>query len=220
MFECIYPLSDKYGRTATVVLGDGTTKRPVEGWGYARYKLHRIPIRRKELYIPDLGTHLTSITQHYKYQGCYFHAENNTALLAFPSAVLQVNSTNELTLPITPSHPSDTLIFDQETAALSDDPATSYHAIQLTSQPMCNFVSDNALTTSPSTPAPHVLPPSAIRDLPQHQVLIKPLTDNVIIPTKDTPGSAGFDVYNPSPQLLPPHTITKIPLQFSLSFDN
>ena len=31
MFECIYyPLADKYGCTATVVLGDGTTTRPVK----------------------------------------------------------------------------------------------------------------------------------------------------------------------------------------------
>ncbi len=206
-----------YGRNATVILGDGTTTRPVQGWGYARYRLNGIPIRRKELYIPDLGTHLTSITQHYKYQDCYFHAENRTALLAFPSVVLQVDCDHELSLPISHSLSSDTLIFNEETAPPSADESSPHTtSIQLTSQPMCKYISENAQATNTNT---DTSPPlhQAMHE-PQHEVLIKPLTDNIRIPSKGTPGSAGFDVYNPSPQELPPHSITKIPLNFSLAF--
>ncbi len=89
-FDKIHPLHNTYGRTATVVLlGDGTTTRPVLGWGYARYMLNGIPVRKKELYVPSLGTLLTLVTQHCQYQGCYFHAENGQAILAFPENVLQ-----------------------------------------------------------------------------------------------------------------------------------
>lgn len=101
MFGTIYPLHDKHGRSAQVILGDGVTKQPVMGWGYA--KLNGIPVRKKkELYVPNIGIHLTSVTQHCQYQGCYFHAENGKALLAFPDNVLQVVYTDELTLQLNP----------------------------------------------------------------------------------------------------------------------
>ena len=51
MFDTIHPLHDKFGKSAQVTLGDGTTTRPVLGWGYARYiMLNGIPVRK---YIRD-----------------------------------------------------------------------------------------------------------------------------------------------------------------------
>lgn len=103
MFDTIHPLHDKYGRSAQVILGDGTTTRPVLGWGYSKYMLNGIPVWKKEPYVPSIGTHLTSVTQHCQYQGCYFHAENGgTAILAFPDNVLQIDCKDELTLELSP----------------------------------------------------------------------------------------------------------------------
>ncbi len=205
MFDTIYPLHDKFGRSAQVILGDGVTKQPVKGWwGYAKYSLNGIPVRKKELFVPNIGTHLTSVTQHCQYQGCYFHAENGKALLAFPDNVLQVDCTDELTLQLNTIDSSRPVIFDQETAPLYYDSPDTTTTVHLANQAMCNLVTD------PRT-----------ADLPTDKVLFQPLTDNTIIPTKGTPGSAGYDVFCPIPTHLPPHSITnKIPLlNFSLAFD-
>lgn len=72
MFDEIHPLHDKYGISAKVILGDGTTStRPVLGLGYyAKYILNGIPVRKTELYVPSIGTYLTLVTQHSQYEGC------------------------------------------------------------------------------------------------------------------------------------------------------
>ena len=201
MFDIIHPLHDKYGRSAKVILGDGTTTRPVLGWGYAKYKLNGIPIRKKELYVPSIGTHLTSVQQHCKYQGCYFHAENGKALLAFPDNVLRIDCKDELTLPMHTIPQSAPVIFDQETASIFNDEHDTTITNKLADQVMCNHVTESKLSS-----------------LPTETVLFRPLTDNTLIPSKGTSGSAGYDVFCPTPTPLPPDSITKIPLNFSLAF--
>lgn len=81
----------------------------------------------------------------------------------------------------------------------SPDTTTTVH---LANQAMCNLVTDTRTA-----------------DLPTNTVLFQPLADNTIIPMKGTPGSAGYDVFCPILTHLPPHSITKIPLNFSLAFD-
>ena len=56
--------------------------------------MNGIPVRKLELYVPALGSkgHLMSISQHMKYEGCYFLAENNQAILAFLNAIIDAHT--------------------------------------------------------------------------------------------------------------------------------
>ena len=81
-----------------VTLGDETTTLPIEGYGFMNYTLNDKRMRKIGYYVPGLGTTLISIKQHIKYQGCYFHAENNTVLLAYPKAVLYATTDPEFAL--------------------------------------------------------------------------------------------------------------------------
>lgn len=98
------------------------------------------------------------------------------------------------------------VIFDQETAPLyfdTPDTASTTHLL-LADQAMCNLITESNMSKLPTDTT----------------VLFQPHTDNTIVPSKGTPGSAGYDVYCPSPTTLLPNSITKkIPLNFSLTFD-
>ena len=67
------------------------------------YLLDNHRVQKMGYYVPNLGTPLLSIKQHIKYKGCYFHAEDNLCILAFPGFVIQATIADEITLPITPS---------------------------------------------------------------------------------------------------------------------
>ena len=51
-----------------------------------------------------------------KYEGCYFLAENYQAILAFPNAVIDAHTDNEITIDITPLATDQNPIFDEEYA--------------------------------------------------------------------------------------------------------
>ena len=70
------------------------------------YTLNGKRIRKIGYYAPGLGTTLISIKQHIKYQGCYFHAENDTVLLAYLKVVLYATTDPEFLLTIKPSKQS------------------------------------------------------------------------------------------------------------------
>ena len=70
-------------------------------------------------YVSNLGTTLISIKQQITYKGCYFHAEENSCILAFPGCIIQENIDNEITLLITPAtNLSQSYAFDQDTSKL------------------------------------------------------------------------------------------------------
>jgi hypothetical protein len=74
--------------TPKALMGDDTTALPIEGYGYIDYIVHNHRIRHFAYYVPLLGTTLISIKQHMSYQGCYFHAEAQSTVLAFPNFLL------------------------------------------------------------------------------------------------------------------------------------
>jgi hypothetical protein len=93
LFESINPLK----RRQYVTLGDDKTTLIIKGYGFMNYLLDGKCIRRIGYYVPQLGTTLLSIRQHMKYQGCFFHAENDIVTLAFPSVTLHTQTTPEFT---------------------------------------------------------------------------------------------------------------------------
>ena len=107
-FEEIFPLLDEHGNKPQVLLGDNHTTCDKEGYSYVRYAINGYPIRKVQLYIPALGQqgHLTSIIQHSKYCGCYFHVEKNLATLAFSNKLITVPCTGIITMTIEPLSPT------------------------------------------------------------------------------------------------------------------
>ena len=116
LFEYIIPLhSNKY-----VTLGDDKTTLIIKGYGMMNYLLNGKRIRRFGYYVPGLGITLLSIKQHIKYKGCYFHAENDQVILAYPKAVLFTQTDPEFLLDIAPAkHLTHSYAFDEEKAIFS-----------------------------------------------------------------------------------------------------
>ena len=113
LFEYIVPLKKrKY-----VTLGDDKTSLIIKGYGMMNYLLNGKRVRRFGYFVPELGVTLLSIKQHVKYQGCFFHAENDSVILAYPKAVLYVTTEPEFALKIAPArHLNTNYIFDEEKA--------------------------------------------------------------------------------------------------------
>ena len=197
-FETIQPLVDRYGRKAFAVLGDGTTKCEIQGHGYARYKLNGIAVRRHELYVPSLNGHLTSVLNHSKYQGCYFHCENESATLAFPNTTIAANCEDEITMTITPLLSSDVIQFDEEVA------------------PKCKKFEEKLSLTMYSANATTWMDEKDTLPISQ-KVQIKKIRDTARFPHRATPGSAGYDVYAPSKYVIEPNAIVKIPLGIAIT---
>ena len=73
-------------------------------------------------YVPDLGCSLFSVRQHAHYQGCYFHAENNTCILAFPDFMINPTMDPEIMVYIKkPSQPIK-MDFNETIADLAETP--------------------------------------------------------------------------------------------------
>jgi hypothetical protein len=196
-FETIHPLVDRYGRTAFAILGDGTTKCEIKGHGYAQYNIDGKPVQRHELYVPNLNGHLTSVLQHSKFQGCYFHCENQSALLAFPTATMSANCDDEITMPISMQKPDDVLIFNEE------------HAKK------CDKYTKNKTLSVYSAKATEWLDEADVSPLTE-TVKIRKIRDGAMYPTQASEGAAGYDV-SPSKYIIQPNEIVKIPLGIAIS---
>ena len=123
-------------------------------------------------YVPNLGTTLISVRQHIQYKGCYFHAENNECVLAFPSFISTTVIGDEITLPISPSKNSpDPIDFDEQTAELCKPSKSIFTVVN-----------------------PAISKMAIIKTKDTTQVFIKQLLPNAYIPRQSTPGAAGFDV--------------------------
>jgi dUTPase/transposase InsO family protein len=85
-----------------VVMGDDTTKLQIKGYGYIHFLVHGRSIRLFSYYVPDLGTTLLSIKQHMSIQGCYFHAEADHTVLAFPTFQIHPRVSSEIDMLLTP----------------------------------------------------------------------------------------------------------------------
>ena len=80
-----------------VLLGDGQTALPIQGYSTMRMQLCGKILKLYAYYVPQLGDiTLISSKQHSQYQGNYIHKENNTTLLAFPSFLISLATNNKI----------------------------------------------------------------------------------------------------------------------------
>ena len=75
-------------------------------------------------FVTDLGCSLFSVQQHAHYQGCQFHAENNSCSLAFPTFILTPKMDPEIMVLIETPTQSTNLDFNETTAPLATDQPT------------------------------------------------------------------------------------------------
>ena len=77
MFDYITPINNTTGHPLIVQQGDGSYLN-IKGYRQVTEQINGRTIRTMAYYVPDLGCSLFSVRQHVRYQGCHFHAENNT----------------------------------------------------------------------------------------------------------------------------------------------
>ena len=202
MFEEFFPLTDNEGGKPFALLGDGSTTCAIEGYGYATYRLNRHPFRKLQLYVPALkNSHLTSILQHSKYKGCYFHSKNKKATLAFPPAMINADCKGEITIKIDPittaaERSTITYMFDKQYATPASHDTTKVAFYPAT----CNqFIEQENTKNLTET------------------VKIQKLGRNAKIPEQATDRSVGYDLHHPISTIIPANQSIKIPLNFALS---
>ena len=162
-----------------VTLGDNSTCCQIYGYGYITVQLKSYTIRLLALYVPALGdTTLLSIKQHMQWRGAFFHAENHQATLAFPTFSINMFVHNEIEHPLEPSTRTGNFDFDEAHAI----PSTIN-----TSTSTCRLVKQNILDHLPSPQDYHQF---------TNTVTFQQLAPEVIIPSKSTPGSIGYDVHS------------------------
>jgi deoxyuridine 5'-triphosphate nucleotidohydrolase len=187
LFESIIPLK----RRKYVTLGDDKTTLIIKGYGFMNYLLNGKRIRRIGYYVPNLGTTLLSIRQHMKYQGCFFHAENETVTLAFPSEIIHTQTDPEFTMSIQPAkHLSNPFIFNESEAIFSSNGDRRKYKVLNTAK--AKYISKSDHISNAST------------------VRVKKLISHARLPKRATEGSIGFDITSAHDAKLEPQSITKI----------
>ena len=181
LFEYIVPINE----AKFALLGDDTTKLKIEGYGTMNYFINNKRIRRMGYYVPTLGTTLLSIKRHIQYAGCYFHAENNNATLAYPTHLIDIQTQPEFQIQLYPaSHSTLPYLFDEQDAIL----------LANTKRRKFNII--------PSSQAR--LLPKTVHSKFQDTIRVKKLIPDAKLPSRATPGSAGFDVKSSHSTVIPP----------------
>jgi dUTP pyrophosphatase len=189
------------------MLGDETTFHPVCGYGWINYFIGGHQFCQLALYVPALGkTTLLSVKQHMCWQGDYFHAEDNEAILAFPNCQIQFDITPEISIPIHPAaHSTSHYAFDE--AAAVPIPSLNNHV-----QQSIDLVSKHVTTCLPD-PEDH---------LQFHQTVqlmcISP--NNATMSSQATPDSIGYDVTSTQHVIIPPGNICEISTSLSTALPN
>jgi deoxyuridine 5'-triphosphate nucleotidohydrolase len=186
------------------VMGNDSTSLPIAGYGMMNKIIHNKKIRIMGYYVPDLGVTLLSVKQHSKYQGCYFHAQSNEAMLAYPSFIIHPSTTNEIEVLFKSGKTDDSkpIDFDQQ------------RALECPTKKQSNQTNHN-ITMYPKSMQQHV--PSSQRTRFQETVQIQKLIDSAKIPTCSTKGSIGYDVYSTVDVTVQPGQIYKIPTGLATS---
>ena len=200
MFEEIFPRTNENGKKPFALLGDGTTTCTIEGYSY--HRLNGLPIQNLQLFVPALkNSHLTSILQHSKYKGCYFHSKNKKTTLAFPSAIINANCKGEITIKIDPitttcDHANTIYMFDEQYTTSASDKITK-------------------VSFYPAVYNKFIKPDDAKQV--SETVKIKKLDKNAKIPKHATDGSLGYDLHSPISTIISAGQTIKIPQKFALS---
>ena len=208
LFEHIsHFVNDINNPAPTVTLGDDVTTHPIQGYGWMNYMVDGRRIRQKGYYVPNLGNiTLISIINHMKYKGNFFHCENNTATLAYPTFIVDLQIAPELQMEISPaSHLTTHFDYDEQTAILSN--------INTTNKDQCK------LRMVSTEVAQYISNPSAQQKF-SHEVKIMKLVESAHIPQKGTPNSIGYDVRAITNTTINPGQIQKVGTGLSTAFSN
>ena len=187
LFEYVVPIKHK----KFAVLGDDKTQLRIHGYGMMNYFVNGLRIRKMGYYVPGLSTTLISIKQHMKYDGCFFHAENNEAVLAYPAAIVSVKCNPEMHVNISSAVTSNKPYTFDETSAILSQPGKRR-----------NFTVIDTITKQ-------YLPKNQLHTF-TNAVRVKKLVKEAILPSRATPGAAGFDVYSSEQKTIAPHSQLRI----------
>ena len=109
-FEHISEIKDENGRYPLVELGDGSYLE-IRGEGYVHRRIGKHTIRYHAYWVPGLSASLYSVKQHVRKQGCFFHSEDNQAVLAFPKFTVNLTMDPEISM-MTMKEPTSTEVSD------------------------------------------------------------------------------------------------------------
>ena len=194
-FDYIVPVKDEDGKPLYVQQGDGSDLI-VEGMGtVTKWINNKIAIHYMSYFIPTLGTALFSVKKHMEYKGCYFHAEDNSAILAFPTVNIELFIEPEIlfTSRKYKGIPSN-ISFNSETAPINRRKLKYLKAKMVKAQ---DFKSQPAALHS---------------SLPTKSVIFERRHKRATLPFQATPGSIGFDIKPLQSIQLLPKKVTKIPI--------
>jgi dUTPase len=188
-----------------VIMGDDCTKLPITGYGYIHFTVHDRTVRLFSYYVPTLGTTLLSIKQHMHTQGCYFHAEAECTVLAFPTFQLFPRVSTEIDLLLSPilCAPSS-YDFDEQ----------QHRPIQVT-QPS----KPNRTRTPPSSKSISLISPSVPKYITQpdlqspfaHAVHFHRILPTAMLPTPVKSSRGGFSAATVTPRVLLPGSSASLP---------
>ena len=198
-FEYILPLES--GKE--VVLGDDKTKLKIEGYGMMNILLNNNRVRIMAYYVPTLGTTLLSIKQHMRYKGNFFHAENNSVVLAYKKQILYPNCKNEFTLKIQPAiNTTKSYIFDENVA----------QTIHATPKGKHNAEEYHILRAGKASKITDVHHQKQLAE----KVYVKKLISHAVLPHRVTNGSIGFDLASAQSITIPAHSTQLIGTGFGM----
>ena len=190
-FTDIREIRDANGNRYMVELGDGSLLE-IHGEGPVIRKIHDKIVRYWAYYVPGLSVPLYSIKQHMRKKGCYFHAEDNTAILAFPTFSIELTTEPEITMKSTnANHVTNIPDFDESTAM------------------ECKIFTEMDIT---------LVNPKWIRDDIDIQVKhafkcrakIKTIHPDATKPSRRTRGSIGYDITSIQNVIVPPNQTVRI----------
>jgi deoxyuridine 5'-triphosphate nucleotidohydrolase len=196
LFESISFYNPTDSNIPKVMLGDESTFHPVKGYGFVNYTLNGNRIRHQALYIPALGkTSLLSVKQHVQWRGNYFHAEANSATIAFPTATIDFDVNDEIESIIQPSsHSNQAYTFDEETAVPCNPKSTSRVSFNLVSRQVKSILQKSPECTKFSD-----------------TVTVMKISPTAILPKRASKQAAGYDVTAITSITINPGEITKVP---------
>ena len=198
LFSELHFFEDTASPPPLVSLGDDNHHIPATGWGVVDYMEGTHRVRRIALFVPALGPIiLLSIKKHTTFTGCAFHATSNTAVMAYPSHITDIENGEEYSLPISPLPPSPPApSFDETEAALVSTSSLTHDLIQ---PDLSTYISKSDIQRF------------------SKQVTFAPLTLDAHLPVPSPTSLTTFDIKCPSTTTIPPGFAFTAPLAYKLS---
>ena len=209
LFDTITYFDDNTSRP-TAIMGDDKTSLPIFGYGMISYLVDGYKLRTKCYYVPQLGVTLISVKQHIRYQGCCFHAEDNQAILAYPTFMIHPSVRNEIEIHITPLDPNTHHTFDFDELHSQETPPPSHKLRSIMKHNL-----KHTLDLYPTTIKPFVRPTKSVHFT--ETVEFQRFTHLAKLPSQSTPASTGFDIHSVGSFSLQPGISKSIPTGLAAS---